>query len=246
MFVHDLVPLERTETAGRYTRWLGSHFLRSAIRRADVVLVATEKLASAVSALGGATFVWRPEIPNDLQLAFHRRHREPYILSIGTVEPRKNVSSLVAIAKALSALGSPVKVKLAGKLGWGPPPPRQAPNFEYLGYVERTALRSLIEGASMLVSTSSYEGLGLPILEVGHAGLPCAVFRSAIPEEVLPSPAICLEGDAVTDAARIHRFVHDTADAEAHREAAFRNTARWNQEAAASRRDLLTLLRSFR
>jgi len=244
VFVHDLIPLERSATAGRYTRWIGSQFLRCALRNADIILVGTEKLASELSDRGRASHVWRPEIPNDLHLRHFEGHRDRYILAIGTVEPRKNIPLLVAIARALKSLGSPVKVRLVGKHGWGAPPPTSSPNFEYLGYVDRSALTSLIERASLFISTSSYEGIGLPILEVGHAGLPSAVFRSAIPDEVLPIPAISLGGDVSFDALRIHEFVHDDLRVRVHREAAFQNTLRWNRAAEASRRELLSLMRA--
>ncbi len=96
------------------------------------------------------------------------------LLAIGTVEPRKNYPASLAIVEALNSIGVPAELHLVGRKGWGrhafldSPPPY----LHMHGYLPDSELLALAETCHALLSTSKAEGLGLPLLEVQHGGLP--------------------------------------------------------------------------
>lgn len=233
VFVHDLVPMERAETGGAYTRHIARRTLPYSLRMADFLIVATETLAKKVKVFNQNVLVWRPKIANGFSLEFQAAPAGNYLLFIGTVEPRKNIPYLVRVAEALETLGSNIRIKVAGRLGWGTEVEHHA-GIEYLGYVDASDMKLLIENASLFVTASSEEGIGLPILEVGHAGLPAMVFREAIPTEVLPTPALTFSGDSEIDAAAILSYLNDPSRVAQDRKLAFDNTADWNKLAEES------------
>lgn len=109
-----------------------------------------------------------------------------YILHVGIVEPRKNLSILIeAVAKAIGA-GANLRLVLAGRPGWGVQRVRDAicrfgleRSVALLGHVTDLELAALYRGARFLVQPSIYEGFGLPLLEAMTLG--CPVIASDIP-----------------------------------------------------------------
>lgn len=156
------------------------------------------------------------------------------LLAIGTVEPRKNYPAAVAITAALNAAGIPAELHLVGRIGWGrhdfldAPPP-----FLTLhGYLDDSGLRSLAGRCHMLLSTAKAEGLGLPLLEVQHGGLPVAAPVAPVFSEVLGSSGLFIHPERPEEAAReLLGFARSGRLAQA---AAFsrNNVAHWNARAS--------------
>ena len=121
-----------------------------------------------------------------------------YILFIGTLEPRKNLTKLLeAYALLPSDILSKYKLVLAGKIDWKfedilkkiEEIKQQGGNVEYLGYVDDKTKALLYKNASCFVLPSLYEGFGMPILEALSYNTPvCAsdipVFREVAGEAV--------------------------------------------------------------
>jgi glycosyltransferase involved in cell wall biosynthesis len=101
---------------------------------------------------------------------------EPFFLHVGTVEPRKNLAML--LAGFTSAGRSDAWLYLVGRLGWGSLGPLPV-NASYLGPLGDSELAWLYQHAIALVSTSHYEGFGLPVAESLMLG--CQVFLHDIP-----------------------------------------------------------------
>jgi glycosyltransferase involved in cell wall biosynthesis len=105
----------------------------------------------------------------------------PYVLALGTLSQRKNLSVLAAAARALRTVGA--ELVLAGsERGYlrG-----AAPGLRRLGYVSEEDLPALYAGAAALAMPSRYEGFGLPCLEAMAAGAPVvAAARGALPDTV--------------------------------------------------------------
>jgi O-antigen biosynthesis alpha-1,3-rhamnosyltransferase len=114
-----------------------------------------------------------------------------YVLSVGTIEPRKNIGhTLDAYALLPAALRTRYPLVVAGARGWraGPIEARlrsldAAGVLRYVGTVEQDVLADLYAGAAAFVFASLYEGFGLPPLEAMASGVPVlASNRASIPE----------------------------------------------------------------
>jgi glycosyltransferase involved in cell wall biosynthesis len=114
---------------------------------------------------------------------------KPYILFVGTIEPRKNVSTLLDAYQALPpAEREAFDLVIAGPPGWKDSATlarlrQPAAGIHYLGYVPESELPGLTAGATMLVYPSLYEGFGLPVAQAMAAGVPVITSNiSSLPE----------------------------------------------------------------
>ncbi|PJA22551.1 hypothetical protein COX59_02605, partial [Candidatus Beckwithbacteria bacterium CG_4_10_14_0_2_um_filter_47_25] len=88
--------------------------------------------------------------------------RRPFILSVGTIEPRKNIRRLIQAYQQLKLPN--LELLIAGKFGWGEPD-RPIPGVKLLGFVPDEELATLYSQARVFVYPSLYEGFGLPVVE---------------------------------------------------------------------------------
>jgi glycosyltransferase involved in cell wall biosynthesis len=119
----------------------------------------------------------------------------PYVLWVGTIEPRKNLPVLV---DAFVALDRPdLDLVLAGPSGWGEDlGPRLAPLGDRVrtpGFVPATDLRALYAGAELLCFPSRHEGFGLPVLEAMAQGTPVVTSVGTSTAEVAGGAAVLVE-----------------------------------------------------
>jgi len=114
----------------------------------------------------------------------------PYILTVGTVEPRKNIPFLVKVFERLADF--PGLLVIAGMNGWKCGPildslagSERAADIRQLGYVEDAHLPALYAGADLFACASIYEGFGFPPLEAMKSGVPVVSSAGGSLEEVL-------------------------------------------------------------
>lgn len=104
--------------------------------------------------------------------------QRPYVLYVGTIEPRKNVDLLLDAYGALPAsIAQEFDLVLAGPIGWAGAATLARleslpPNIRYLGYVSEEHLPGLFAGAAAFVYPSLYEGFGFPVVQAMAAGVP--------------------------------------------------------------------------
>ncbi len=134
-----------------------------------------------------------------------------YILSVGTIEPRKNLQNLI---KAYCALDETVRADyalvLAGGKGWKDEAileeigRQRAAGMKIIltGYVSDDEKAALYSNAACFVLPSHYEGFGMPILEAMKYGLPVAVSDIEVFREVADDAAIYFNKDDAADIAR--------------------------------------------
>ena len=139
--------------------------------------------------------------------------RQPYVLSVGTVQPRKNFGRLAAAMGAVAAAGLPHQLVVAGKRGWLADrvdqeieASGQRNRVRMLGYVSPDDLSALYSGASAFCLPSLHEGFGLPVLEAMASGTPVVASNSSALFEVAGSAAITVDpldlgaiGEALVD-----------------------------------------------
>lgn len=114
----------------------------------------------------------------------------PYVLSVGTRWPRKNLS-LAIEAMALLPPEIPHRLVLAGRYGWGDSPSH--PRVYELGYVPDEDLPALYSGASLYLCPSHYEGFGLPVLEAFGCGTPVLTSGGGGLREVAGDAGVVME-----------------------------------------------------
>lgn len=202
--VHDLaffrVPETFPRAQGFYlraaTRW-------SARRAAALVAVSAHTRRELIDVLGadpgrvhvvpnGADDTFRPLPPDDVQ-AWRRRAGLPerFFLTVGTLQPRKNIGTLLAAHARLRA-DDPTTPDLvvAGAPGWGDDDPVRrvadlglAGHVHFPGYLPPEDLPRLYNAATVFACPSRYEGFGLPVLEAMACGTPVVVSdASSLPE----------------------------------------------------------------
>ncbi len=123
-----------------------------------------------------------------------------YIVAIGTIEPRKNLATLIKAFGTLAEHTSDLELVIIGPMGWKSRSFARAMHesalqerIHVLGYMPEPAKRSLLAGALALYSVSSYEGFGLPALEAMHLGVPVITANVSSLPEVTGETAILVD-----------------------------------------------------
>jgi glycosyltransferase involved in cell wall biosynthesis len=172
--IHDLVPLRFPEwVPGRTYRMHGAKY-RDA-RRCDVIFANSAFTARDVVELLGVPAervrVAYPGVEPHFRPDGERADLDaPYVLSVATLEPRKNLGVLVSAFRRLGR--DDLKLALVGAAGWGEQPSLDHPGIVRLGFVDDEELARLYRGAAVFAYPSRFEGFGIPIVEAMASGVP--------------------------------------------------------------------------
>jgi len=134
----------------------------------------------------------------------HGLHR-PYLLFVGTIEPRKNVDLLLNAYQGLPpSIREEFELVLAGPAGWAQRATtarlRQlSPGTRYLGYVAEHDLAGLFAGATAFVYPSLYEGFGFPVAQAMAAGTPVITSAVSALPEIAGGAAILIDPRSETE-----------------------------------------------
>ncbi len=167
--------------------------------------------------LGAADHVRPPEQDAVTRLRRERGLTRPYLLTIGTLEPRKNTVFLASVFEALTAFDGDLVI--AGMRGWKYEPilerlrasPR-ARAIHYLEYVSDSDLPALYAGAELFLFPSIYEGFGFPPLEAMLCGTPVlASTAGSLPEVLGDGARLIAEFDTERWAGETLRLLADSA-----------------------------------
>lgn len=186
--IHDTVPWTHPETlTAQGVRWHLA-MIKRAFKYADAIVVPTHTVAAELAerydfadrlrVIGGAP---SPElvVPDDADAIAHALDLpDRYILSVGTLEPRKGLEPLLQAMAHPDAPDAPLLV--VGPEGWGDVKVAEVAarlglpegKVRVLGHVPDASLAVLLQRASVFVFPSLAEGFGLPIVEAFSLGTP--------------------------------------------------------------------------
>lgn len=195
--LHDLtcwlMPELHTEANVRADR----SFAETILRRADGLIAVSENTRQdAIRLLGIA-----PEKIETIHSGVAREYFDaqpaprarPYVLSIGTIEPRKNLDTLLDAWKQLPPhLRESYDLVIAGPQGWGSEKTlaRVKAEAAYLGYVPEAYLPGLVAGAAAFVYPSLYEGFGFPVVQAMAAGVAVVTSNTSCLPEIAGDAAL--------------------------------------------------------
>ena len=182
--VHDLAVLREPSWFPAWSRNYGRTLMPRAVRNADRVICVSR--ATARDAVGLLDVPYRNlrVIPNAIEPVFSTPPGPPpldppYLLCVGTPEPRKNLPALLEAFTLVRRAGRRVRLALVGADGWGDVRVGSTEGVVAVGRVDDTELRDLYAHAEALVLPSLWEGFGLPVAEALATG--CRVACSDIP-----------------------------------------------------------------
>jgi glycosyltransferase involved in cell wall biosynthesis len=170
--LHDLTWWKYPETSS----FLGNNYYKQnmtkAIFQSDVIICPSESIKNEIVNQFSIIPSKVKAIPhgNSLPMGVKQKPIKPYFLSIGTVEPRKNLDFYAKAIKE-SRLISDFEFVHVGRLGWGKLPDI----FKNINTGNDQDLANLITNATAVVIPSLYEGFGLPVLEAHAQGIPVII-----------------------------------------------------------------------
>jgi len=207
--VHDL-SWERTPDAypagfRRYARIFG----RRSARRARVVIAVSGATAEDLATLYGVRRDRLRVVPYGIRVDdAPDEPREPFVLSVGELHPRKRLPALVEghglYLESAPPDPPPCRLVIAGAGGSDEEAVRRAAGSgcDLLGFVAPERLVDLYRRATLLAYPSAYEGFGLPVLEAMAHGCPALVARNSSLPEVGGEVALYLDDPTPAGIAR--------------------------------------------
>lgn len=193
--VHDVVPVLFPETMSTWSRLYTRATLRSVVNAADIIVAVSNTTANDLNRLLGVSgdrirVVWLGVDEPFLQGARATSPiAKPYVLFVGTPEPRKNLARLTQAMSLLRSRGFAERLVVAGGGGWGKVNlPSQ--DVEQLGSVSDSELAALYAHASCLALPSLYEGFGLTAIEAMTLGTPVVASNAGSLPEITGSAAV--------------------------------------------------------
>lgn len=211
--IHDLTFLDPS-----LHRWTSHHYLRimvaSALRKANAVIAVSEYTRQQVEKQYPETHdrlhviyqgfrrdIQRP-YPAEVENFLHAEDiHYPYVLFVGTIEPRKNIPRLIAaFEQAVRAADLEHHLYLVGGWGWKSREAQEAlrsssiaDRIHSAGYLASKVLPLYYAGADLFVYPSTEEGFGLPPLEAMVCGTPVITSNSSSLPEVVGDAAITVD-----------------------------------------------------
>lgn len=265
--IHDIAFLTYPETVAKRTRqWLGKN-LKIYCQRADVILTVSEFSRQEIHHYleippekihvvynGVDPEQYHPDYSEGRIQEAKAKYNIPgsYILYLGTLEPRKNIETLIRayqrlLTAGLSRFGQNLsafpKLVLAGKKGWLYDSIFQLVKEFHLenqviftGYVDESDAAPLLCGARMFIFPSLYEGFGIPPLEAMACGTPVIVSDCAsLPEVVGDAGLLVPPTDIEKLAESMNRLLKDDQLHVALREAGLKRAGQFTWKASAKK-----------
>ena len=196
--VHDLASFRYPETLTRWTRLYERATLPVVTRAAERIIAVSEDTAADLQRMLRVPARKITVIHNGVESALFAPRASlspfpfPYVLFVGTPQPRKNLARLCAAVRLLARRGHDLKLVVAGSDGWGESPLTD-PEVIFAGRVDDATLAALYQHAECLALVSLHEGFGLPALEAMAAGCPVVAARAGALPEIVGGAAVLVD-----------------------------------------------------
>jgi glycosyltransferase involved in cell wall biosynthesis len=212
--IHDVFPYISPKTSTLAERLIYRYWLPVALRRADAVITDSQcskadilhylrlKEAQVTVIPAAAGDCYRPLPESQVEPVLHRHAiQRPYILYVGSIEPRKNLLRLLQAYARLRETAPQWRLVIVGARNiWLSSPLLKEiemmnlkPWVQFTGYIPETDLPALYNGADLFAFPSLYEGFGLPVLEAMRCGAPVVTSNLSSLPEVAGDAAILVD-----------------------------------------------------
>lgn len=209
--IHDLAWRRVSWTMPFYRRITEAVLMPLALRRADLVIAVSQSTANDIAEfypqykskirvvhLAGSM---KAQYNLDVSITATQMPDRPYVLFVGTIEPRKNLKRLLdAFSKLPQELRESFCLVIVGGNGWGKMSIQDLivafgleKSVLLLGHVNDNDLARIYKNAYILAMPSLYEGFGLPILEAQSFGVP------VVTSDVSSMPEVAGDGAVYVD-----------------------------------------------
>lgn len=219
--IHDFVWKQSPQTMPLVQRISESLLMPSAIKRSNKLICISNTTSSQLKR-------YYPESIEKSKTIFHgnenltnsnlynhtRKQDKTYILSVGTLEPRKNYAALILAFDKYIQSGGQLELIIVGKIGWKTKDIYSAmesieskDRISILNETSDDELELLYQNAQGFVSTSIDEGYGLPPQEAINYGLPTLLSNIDVYKELYPNSTLWCEANNVDDIAqKLHQL----------------------------------------
>ena len=233
--IHDLTFFDHPEFHERVKVPVFRRMIRWAAGHADALVCVSDRTATRLRELmpvRGEVVVaphgvdharFRPsdDVDADRAAVASLGVRSPYVVHLGTIEPRKNVPGLVRAFARVREVHPELRLVLAGLAGWGAAEVDRALDgagvadaVDRLGYVPDAALPALLRQAAAVAYPAFEEGFGLPVLESLACGAVVVTSAGTVMEDVAAGAALLAEpgNDVALASALLRALGTDCAD----------------------------------
>jgi len=199
--IHDLTSRLMPELHTPANIQADDGFAQKVLKRANGLIAVSENTRQDAARLLGLDLnrikVIHSGVPEVYFGAQPRPSERPYVFFLGTIEPRKNIDTLLDAWQNLR-LKDDFDLVIAGASGWssGKTLARLAsriPGVRYLGYVPEDELPGLTAGATAFVYPSLYEGFGFPVAQAMAAGVPVITSNTSCLPEIAGEGALLVD-----------------------------------------------------
>lgn len=254
--LHDVIYRHYPETHMRLNRWFLTLMMPRFLRAADRIIAVSECTKRDALRLydideskihviyEGVNPRFRPASPSAIAAARQRYHLPAhYLLVVGTIEPRKNLTMLLEAYTMLKERQPELKLLIVGQKGWlyeGFFRRLRELGLEeeviFPGFVPDEDLPAIYSAAELLAFPSLYEGFGLPVLEAMACGTPVVCSNtSSLPEVAGDAALLIPPQDVRAWVEALERVVRDASLRAALRRRGLEQAARFTWERAARR-----------
>lgn len=217
--IHDLTPILFPEYHSWLSKVMHKLLLPNILKKSDHIIVNSEQtkndIAKVFPKIKIESSVIYPKIFN-AKPSNHAETHTPnkFILSIGTIEPRKNYDTLIKAFEIVAAVDNELALVIIGKNGWKNESFYTAlenskfkNRIHLLGYVSRQKLLTYIGNALAFCFPSNYEGFGIPIIEAMAAELPLILSDIPTSRAIAKDAALYFEKNDATSLGNLFKNI---------------------------------------